>query len=92
MRREVFIPIREVNRLHWTFVHVRPETKCIIYHDSFHTKGLNICQDILDFIEKENKIFKRKFERSEWKFEAANDLPKQADGVRYCGSILLFLR
>ena len=82
MRRDIYIPIREVSRLHWTFVHVQPEKKHIIYHDSYHTKGHNICDDVLDFIEKENGVFKRIFKRSEWQFESAIDLPKQIDGYR----------
>ena len=82
MKTNVLIPLHEVNRLHWTFAEVQIEQKCIVYYDSFHTSGADILENILDFIEKETKKFKKPFDRSNWKLRAAYMMPKQLDGYR----------
>lgn len=82
LRRNIYIPVNEIDRLHWTFVQIQPLEQKITYHDSFHTQGTEICRKILDFIEAEKKMFKSAFNRSEWKISFSRLLPKQVDNKK----------
>ena len=76
------VPINEIDRLHWTFVNIKPAEKKIVYHDSYHTEGKNISFEILTFIEKEKTLFKADFHRDQWTIQHAYDSPKQVDKYR----------